>query len=248
MDTIRIVGWNIRAGGGRRVEAIAEQLARWRCDIAALSEFRGTAPSRRLSEALAAQGLTYQRSTATPSAENRLLVASRWPLRRLSQRAAPAEAGRWLLVAVAASRPFALATLHAPNRVTGRKYPYLDAIATICRGWRGGPAVLVGDTNSGRIGLDEESPAFNRREDAWICGLETAGWRDAYRHFNVDARSYTWYSPNGRNGFRLDQAFVNRKLAPRLLSAEYVWGSASDPPARREELSDHAALIVELEV
>ena len=243
---MRIVSWNIRAGGGRRVEQIAAQLQRWSPDVVALSEFRATPPSRWLGEALAGLGLANQRTTADPTspASNRLLVASRWSLRRIAIRNAP-ELDRWLLVGVAAPRRFALGAMHVPNRVTGRKYPYLDAVLALARRWRGGPALLAGDTNCGRIGIDEESPAINRREDTWMADLVAAGWSDAFRGVHGDKRAYTWYSPNAGNGFRLDQAFVNRTLFPQLVNAHYEWG-LSERGGRRDALSDHAALIVEL--
>ncbi|MCH8025232.1 MAG: endonuclease/exonuclease/phosphatase family protein [Chloroflexi bacterium] len=241
-----IISWNIRAGGGRRVEQIADQLRRWSPDIVALSEFRATPPSRWLAEALAQLGLAYQRTTAdaTALASNRLLVASRWPLRRIAIRNAP-ELDRWLLLGVAAPRRFVLGAMHVPNRVTGRKYPYLDAVLALARRWRGGPALLAGDTNCGRIGIDEESPAINKREDTWMADLVASGWSDAFRDVHGDKRAYTWYSPNAGNGFRLDQAFVNSTLRSQLVAAQYEWGR-SKPDDRRDALSDHAALIVEL--
>jgi exodeoxyribonuclease-3 len=242
---MRIVSWNIRAGGGKRIEAIAAQLERWGGDVVALSEFRATPASLWLRAQLQDQDLSYQITTADPRlpASNRLLVASRWPLRRVALRSAPPERGRWLLLEIAAPAPFFLGAMHAPNRVTGRKYVYLDAVERIARRWRHGPALLVGDTNSGRIGLDEESPAFSKREDGWICQLEAAGWSDAFRHKHGDEPAYSWYSPNGRNGFRLDQAFVNRKLVQRVRDARYAWGE--DGSGRRDALSDHAALLVD---
>ena len=243
---MRIVSWNIRAGGGRRVEQIADQLRRWSPDIVALSEFRATPPSRWLGEALAGLGLSHQRTTAdaTWPASNRLLVASCWPLRRIAIGNAP-QLDRWLLVSVAAPRRFTLGAMHVPNRVTGRKYPYLEAVLALVRRWRGGPALLAGDTNCGRIGIDEESSAFNKREDTWMADLVAAGWRDAFRDVYCDERAYTWYSPNAGNGFRLDQAFVNKSLRSQLVDAYYEWGrSARDD--RRAAISDHAALLVEL--
>jgi exonuclease III len=198
---------------------------------------------------LARRGLSHQVSTADtrdPRA-NRLLAASRWPLRAVRLRRAPREPGRWLLLEVAAPRPFSLGVMHVPNRVTGRKYAFLDAVHDVARGWRRGPALLTGDTNSGRIGVDEEAPAFNGREDGWMAALEAARWRDAFRHLHGQTRTYTWYSPNGRNGFRLDEAFVNRALLPRLREARHEWAASSNGDRRREAVSDHAALIVELE-
>ncbi len=248
-ETIRVVAWNVRAGGGKRVEEISTQISRWGADIAALSEFRGTPPSLRLQEALAHGGLVHQISTANRRAPavNRVLLASRWPLRRIGLRRAPQEPGKWVLAKVSAVRPFTIGAMHIPNVATGRKYVYHDSVLDVVRRWRGGPALLIGDTNSGRIGLDEETPVFSRHEDGWMRALEKAGWRDAFRHLYGAKRAYTWYSPNGGNGFRLDEAFVNRKLLPRLIDTEYAWGSSNSGPDKRDALSDHAAQIVLLD-
>jgi len=246
---MRIVSWNIRAGGGSRVAGIAGQIARWAPDVVALSEFRATPPSAELARALAGQGLGHQLSTASARLPrvNSLLIASRWPLARMRHAAAPgADSGRWLLARVGSPCAVTLGAMHVPNRVTGRKLPFLDAVLGVALSWRRGPALLVGDTNSGLIDLDEEVPAFNVEEDGWIRGLEAAGWADGFRLLKGGARAYTWYSPNGGNGFRIDQAFVNRTLRPRLSDAWHEWGAA--PGQRtRHALSDHAALLIDLD-
>jgi exonuclease III len=246
-DAMRIVAWNIRAGGGRRAGSLARQLTRWRADVVVLSEFRATAPSRALAHALAQAGLAHQRTTADRARPrtNALLVAARWPLRRIRLRAAPAEPHRWLAVAVAAPRPVALGAMHVPNRVSGRKYPFLNAVLACSRRWRPGPALLLGDTNSGRRGIDEQVAVFSAREEGWIDALDACGWRDAFRYLRADARAYTWYSPNGRNGFRIDQAFVNPALLSRLRGVAYAWGGAARR-RRRDLLSDHAALLLDV--
>ena len=104
------------------------------------------------------------------------------------------------------------------------------------------PAILVGDTNTGAPGLDEEVPCFDPREVAFLESLNAMGWCDAFRELHGRARAYTWYSPNGRNGFRLDQAFVSPSLRSRLESVSYEWGGG-----RTARMSDHAALIIDLE-
>ena len=186
-------------------------------------------------------------STADPArtTANCLLLASRWPLRRVRVPGKEPEAGRWLIARVDAPRPLTIGTLHVPNMVSGRKYPFLEAVLRISERWSSGPALFVGDTNSGRRGIDEESPAFTEREEQWIAAMTEAGWPDAFRLLHPRARAYTWYSPNAGNGFRLDQAFVNQQLLPRLREVRYVWGTAGDQK-RRDTLSDHAAMIVEL--
>jgi exonuclease III len=241
---MRIVFWNICAGGGVRAQRIARRLVAWAPDVAALCEFRGTPPSAAVSTALAEYGLPHQCTTATGST-NGLLLASRWPLRRVRRRAEPAAPGRWLLADVAAPSAFTVGVMHVPNRVTGRKDVFLaEVLGMICR-WRRGPAVLLGDTNSGRPDVDEQVPVFGPREVAWLDAIERLGWIDAFRSLRGDARAYTWYSPNGRNGFRLDQAFVNRALQPRLERIVYDWG-ARRRPRGGHALSDHAALVLDL--
>jgi exonuclease III len=247
---VRVVAWNIRHGGGIRAAAIATQLCRWRADVVALGEFRGTPPSLALAAHLARRGLAHQLHTAAPRAPaaNRLLVAARWPIERLVVRGAPERGGRWLAARVDAPRPFAVGAMHVPNRVTGRKWPFHAAVLRVIRGWDGLPALLVGDTNTGRIGVDEARSGlsgFNAREDGWMVALDAAGWRDAFRHLHGPRREWTWYSPNMGTGYRLDQAFVNAALIERLLAARHRWGRLPRSD-RRDALSDHAALVLDL--
>jgi exonuclease III len=244
---MRIVSWNIRAGGGRRGEAIARQLFEWNPDVVALSEFRGTPPSREIAASLARLGLSHQRNTCVvdSDARNALLIASRWPLRRLPASHGLQDDERWLRVRVQAPYRFEVFAVHVPNRVTRRKYPFLDAVSDVVAAWRGPPGVLLGDTNSGRIGIDEESVAFSSREDQWLSNLDALGWRDAFRARYPLRREFTWYSPNGNNGFRLDQAFLHPHVMQRLSRVRHEWGN--DGSKRRDALSDHAAIIVDVD-
>ena len=193
------------------------------------------------------QGFVYQRTSTDPGkpACNSLLIASRWPLRRVRPSravAGPDEPNRWLPVHVQAPRPLLIAAMHIPTRISGRKYQYLTSTLNLARHWGLRRAILIGDTNSGIPGIDEESPAFNQTEGGWMRGLEKLGWRDAFRHHVGRRRAFTWYSPNGDNGFRLDQAFLSPGIAPELQRATHRWGGGS----RRSGVSDHAAVIVDL--
>jgi len=246
---MRVVFWNIRAGGGRRVDAIARQLASWEPDVLGLCEFRCTPPSAALAALLASNGLAHQCATTiapggspSRSVVNCLLLASRWPLRRIRLRPEPHERGRWLVALVDGPTPLTVGAMHVPNRVTGRKDLFFADVLRMLRGWRRGPTLLLGDTNSGLPDIDEEAPAFGPREVAWIHALERLGWSDAFRLIHGARRAYTWYSPNGRNGFRIDHAFVNRALRPSVHDVRYDWGAGI-----QGALSDHAALLLELD-
>lgn len=245
-STMRLVSWNIRAGGGKRAAGIVKQIQDWQPDIIALSEFRGTAASCWIAAELQSCGFRYQRTTVDPAnpAANSLLLASRWPLRTSTIKNAPDNPRRWLHTNIASPNPITVIAIHIPNRSTGLKYPFLDAVINTVKNWRGPPAIILGDTNSGCIDIDEESPAFNKVEDQWIKTMNLLHWKDAFRHLNNNKRAYTWYSPNGRNGFRLDQAFMHPALHGKLKRFEYIWGG--DTSERRETLSDHAAIVMDL--
>ena len=45
----------------------------------------------------------------------------------------------------------------------------------------------------------------------------------------------------------LDQAFVNPRLIDQVRSVHYAWGMDENAPKRRDALSDHAALILDLQ-
>ena len=244
---MRIISWNIRAGGGRRAAEIAEQLRAWHPDVVVLCEYRATEPSHALAEHLKSCGLRFQRTTADPGhrSVNTILVASRYPARTVHLGCAPDEPHRWLHVNISAPQALAVLAVHVPNRASGRKYPFLNALADAARAWRGSPALVIGDSNSGRIAIDEEAPAFNSIEDRWMVRMEQLGWRDAFRLVHPERREFTWYSPNGNNGFRIDQAFLHPQLVPRLIAIAHRWGGADRD--RRDRLSDHAALVLDLE-
>jgi exonuclease III len=79
----------------------------------------------------------------------------------------------------------------------------------------------------------------------WIPELERRGWIDVYRHLNGQCETFTWYSPNAGNSYRLDQAFVNRSALPTLRQVQHQWGVVSGIDGPRHILSDHAALILD---
>jgi len=246
---LRAVYWNIRAGGGRRAEAIGDQLLAWQPDVIGLSEFRGTPASQSLAERLAREGWAHQIQTTDTKApaRNALLLASRWPLRRRRVTGMPVLRDRWLLAKIDAPGPFTMGVLHAPNFTSPElKYPMLEAILDIAARWRFGPAIIGGDTNSGLRHLDEETPLgpqFHREYD-FIEGMGTRGWADAFRHLHGERREFTWYS-HRNNGFRLDHVFLDRRMTPRLQSCRHDWGINPAEPDRREGLSDHAAVVLD---
>lgn len=240
---MKILIWNIMHGGGRRADKIVERIGQGSPDIVILTEFRGTPPSRELASGIEELGLRHQLITASKNqpARNALLLASWWPLMRIHWRRPPVPEERRLLAHIRAPTPITIAVVHVPNRVSGIKYPFLDALCDLARRWRGGGALMAGDFNTGRIGEDESVKCFNRREDGFMTTMSEAGWADAYRSVHGPKRAYTWRAPGGGGSFRLDHAFINRSARNRLLDARIDW-----PPGNPKLPSDHAALWITL--
>ena len=250
LSRLRIVGWNIRAGGGRRAAGILNQLLSWRADVVGLCEFRGTGPSQWLAQGLADAGFMHQLSSVNrrQPARNALLLASRHPLEAVTVRPAPRIRERWIHARIGCNPDFKLGLLHTPNYTRPRrKYPFLAALLRLAAATRDDAALLIGDSNCGKFELDEESPQGPRfrREHDWMVAMEARGWTDAFRHLYGECREYTWYS-HRNNGFRLDHAFTSPPLTPSIASVKHAWGQDPAQPGRRDALSDHAALIVDL--
>ena len=240
---MKILIWNIMHGGGRRAQKIVEHIGRGSPDIAILSEFRGTPPSREIASRIRELGLPHQLNTASGDrpARNALLLASQWPLNRIHWKRPPEPTERRLLAHVRAPEPITIAAVHVPNRVSGIKYPFLGALCDLACRWRGGGAIVAGDFNTGRINEDETVKCFNRREDDFMTTMSKAGWADAYRSVHGGKRAYTWRAPGGGGSFRLDHAFIYRGAQDRLIDARIDWVKGDSRPP-----SDHAALWITL--
>jgi hypothetical protein len=151
-------------------------------------------------------------------------------MRRLRLRVGPGDPGRLLLLAsVDAPEPLTLGAMHVPNRVTWRKDLFYAAVLAMLGRWRRGPTMLLGDTNSGRPGIDEETPVFGRRRTRSV-GLALSGRRVSPPPGPERA---TWYSPSGGSGFRLDQAWspTPTSSARRALRLGPTGGGTGAAPA-----------------
>jgi exonuclease III len=84
----------------------------------------------------------------------------------------------------------------------------------------------------------ERGERWDRAERALVRGLRDHGWVDAFRALHgYGERHASWTYPHNRGGSRLDHVLV-RGPEPRASAYADDW--------RRERLSDHSALIVDL--
>lgn len=243
-----IVSWNILQGGGVRAKEIAEKLVEWKPDVVCLSEYRRGKNSELISKRLSSVGLNQHlmaKALGKPST-NRVFIASRFPFEEIALPEVCHGTGCWLAVRLQCKSPLTIAALHIPNRTElgGIKYEFQAKVVEFMKAHVDDDAIVIGDTNSGRQGEDEEGSYFNKREHKWFDAIGEAGWFDSWRKRNPEGREYSWRTHAGA-GFRLDQAFTSPSADKRVRSVGYLVRPLS--PVTGKQLSDHTPLQVKLE-
>lgn len=243
---MKLISWNIRQGGGKRVEKIVAAICNHSPDVVALIEYR-TAPGKELCRMLADGGWRYSSSTTPADNGNGLCLLSQAPLRARPAPPVPREnAARWL-DADLPTHGFGIGVLHIPGSSTklngAAKLRFWEAVLAAAQSRRDEPFLFVGDLNTGAHFIDEAKATFHcAKQFADMTGA--LGWIDLWRAFNGSMTEHTWYSLRKGggvgNGFRLDHAFASPKLWPRVVSCRYSHGE------REAQASDHSVLVAEI--
>ncbi len=227
--------WNIRHGGGARIGRIHAAIRAHRADIVVLTEYRDNPPGRYLCDALAADGLDCQASSAPPHRTNGMLIAARQPFRKCNENNdVPLDSHRWVTVRFA---QFGLTGTYFPS--LHEKVPHWKYMLRTAARLAGARHLIVGDVNTGKNYIDEAGTVFHYGH--YLDAMADAGWHEAWRFLHPHGRQYSWYS-HKRNGFRIDHAYISPRLRPALRAARY---SHRD---RKAGTSDHSVLLIELDV
>jgi exonuclease III len=234
---MKVLSWNIRQGGGRRLDAIVAAIAGHEPDVVVVNELRArTAPQ--LAGALRAGGLTFLAHTSPANAENGMLVAARSPLkhRRVN---GPARVFRHGLLEVEVQGWATVGAVYGPlHRATLRAF--WDRMVHHATRRAGGRYLLIGDFNAGESFVDAHEYKFMSSD--YLIAIRAAGFVDLWRARNAETE-HTWFSFGRRgvplNGFRIDHALASASLADHMTRCYY---SHTEREAR---LSDHSALLVE---
>jgi exodeoxyribonuclease III len=239
---MRLLSWNILAGGGSRCGPIVETLRRYDADVIALQE-TVTTRAADLCHVLGRDG--YARCFSAPRGprDRGLCVLSRVPARLVTE-PAPPQAGiyprGWLELDLRGCG-VRLAAVYGP--AAG---PALPAFWSAAAAWlarrAARPFVMLGDFNAGASRVDARDYRFKAgRAFAELAGI---GLVDLWRREHGNSSEYTWFScPGGGRagrGFRIDHAFASPMLAERVIGCRYAH------EVRERRWSDHSLLVVDL--
>jgi exodeoxyribonuclease III len=257
---VRLVTWNVAGRVSRQPEQ-AEVVAAIAPDVVALQEVTArTAPL--WGAALGEMGMVGCETTlddALPTPARRrlaVLTAAREPLGRLAPPDVP-----WpeRLLCCRVGEGLEIVNLHSPISPAPdlAKVRTHEAVAAYLASTSVPRRVLCGDLNTPRRELPdgevltfahdsagrlrpERGERWDRAERALVHGLREQGWLDAFRTLHgYGAREASWtFPPHDRGGWRLDHVLVEG-LRPVAAAYAHDW--------RRSGLSDHSALVVDLE-
>lgn len=233
---MRISTWNIRAGGGRRSQQIAEAILEADVDLIVLTEYR-IVPGVSLLKLLKNQNF-HQLTTTPPTNQNGICILSKHLIKEHKTKTPPQSDHRWLTCHLPDFDLLFLAA-HVPNQTERwNKQNFWECLEGFAAENIHQECAILGDLNTA-LDIDcEGSPiphavSFQRLLDA--------GWIDAWRAHNPDSREFTWYS-HRNNGFRLDHCLLSPKLA------ESSKGAILRHDVRTNRISDHSMLTVELDL
>jgi exodeoxyribonuclease III len=256
---VRLVTWNV-AGRVTRQPEQAQAVAGVAADVVALQEVTArTLPLWRGALAEAGFAACMAALDDPPEKPGRrllgVLVAAREPLEPL-----PSPAGAPWPERVLCCRlgDVEIVNLHSPIAPAPElaKVRTHEAVAAYLAAAPPGPRILCGDLNTPRRELPDGDvltfahdsagrlrPArgerWDRAERALVHGLRENGWIDAFRALHgYGEREASWTFAHDRGGWRLDHVLVCG-LRPAASAYAHDW--------RRTGLSDHSALVVDLE-
>jgi len=225
---MKLLSLNIRQGGGPRIAAICDYLVAQNCDAIVITEFRNNSSGDQLKVILAQAGFCYYHHNRTAPLQNTVMVATKLPSTPITINLPTNE---WSLVG-ADWEGIQLVGGYFPQRKD--KAGVFDSLEAMAHH----NLLAVGDFNTGSNELDAEGVDFYCADQFEHLANQTL--TDLWRaHNGQQTLEFSWYSHIG-NGFRIDHALAGKEAAARCVTSYY-------DHSPRNSLTDHSALIIELQ-
>lgn len=225
---------NVCHGGRKRVASLLDFVIKTQADLVVLTEFRLNASGNRFADGLAKAGYGYQVDSSPAAKTNGVLIASQLPLSNYRRPLEGTNSHRVLEVDVAG---ITLGGVYFPNRQPKVGF-WRNEFFPLAKRRVNERYLFIGDLNPGKHLIDEVGRAFFAPE--YMDRMEEVGWIDTWRSLHPDEREYTWFS-RPSSGFRVDHVWAAPSMADRIRNARH------DQSPRLDRITDHAALVVELE-
>lgn len=221
---LRLLNWNIQAGGGGRVPQILAAIGCHSPTIAVITEYRTGLSGSALRDGLSRLGLTHQRAASAEHNRNTVLVASAHPL-DTSPLAVPEAISRHVLSVRV--RNIDLIAAFCANDDIGR--PFVTFLTGLLP--YSGEVLALGDFLYGPRGQDPNA-------DRALKPALRAGWVDTLRSGGKPDPGWSFQTTRGKSS--PDYLLVSQGLAGAVESVRFSEEELA------QGLSDHAPLIATL--
>ena len=227
---IKIISWNIRQGGGSRINKIIKAIHHHNPQILTLNEYRNNVSGVKLRTELLQLGYRYQFVTNAKTDANSVIVASKIAG---ESRLYPNSDSEYADNIICASfDAFDIYGVYFPHKKKHRLFDFLQEHLPAQKS-----SIIAGDYNSGINGLDQKGKSFWYEDE--LKALNKIGYIDAFRLKHGYVEEYSWYSHQG-NGYRYDHTYIHEDL--RAITSKCYF----DHQVRQDGVSDHSLMVLEL--
>lgn len=236
---MRILSWNILAGGGRRAQDIVKTIHAHAPDIVTLQEFRRGSAQDEIVAGLKKAGLKFIHIPETLAKENTILMASKFGFDAgpfLPKPNTPLHLLEAYFSKEALGFELSLIAVHFPQKKA--QVPLFQALKEDSESLLKTDALIIGDMNCGIPLVDSDSKSFYATH--YYQDLLHAGWIDSWRSRHKDAREFSWVSARTGNRFRYDQVMASAALDKRIKTIRY------DHTPREAKVSDHSLILLDI--
>jgi len=217
-----VLNWNIRSGGGKRIEKIVAAVIAYSPDVVVITEYRKGKSGEYLKNALGNSGFQHFSVAPCESNKNTSLIAVK-RFARQSDLSVPAHLAPYITTAFVSG--FNIIAAFCANEQVGRAF--LSFLSEISKE-KELQALATGDFFFGPRG---SNPNYGSR----VTEALAPNWVDLYNDKN---EKKVWSFNNGRGGVsRPDQAWVTSNIRTVFSEAYF------DPDPLEMGLSDHAPLL-----